>query len=71
MEVLGDFAPFLAIMFGRKIVMSISFIGAGIFCLTSMLTNLYADGRDSKFVSKCVYDVHMQDVKKKVYDLRQ
>ena len=43
-EVIGDTAIAFAVIFGRKKVMCVALMGAGIFCISSMLTKLNADG---------------------------
>lgn len=53
-EILGDLSVLLAVHFGRKKIFSLSLFSAGIFCISSMLTNINANGDQSLLTASTV-----------------
>ena len=47
-EILGDLSVFLAVYWGRKKTFSLSLFAAGVFCISSMVANLNANGNQGK-----------------------
>lgn len=47
-EVFAYFCIYFAVILGRRLTLSTGFVLAGVFCISSMLCDLYANGRWGK-----------------------